>query len=189
MVPEDCVLNLLDCLSQEGNAASWTAALVGQLHRDILKGGNQVILTPQCRLSVTELCEQFKGTSQRGGWCSYFAKPEVCQTGTVPSSQPQKRKSENLDLDFDPSHEGQQSKRMKMELPNSAKAGLPEEPATETEASPGGEYPSPDQTAVEDGVAPDSHPPDPNNVILPDHIKVIIFLPCHSYSGLQEHFC
>lgn len=182
-LPKDCVLNLLDCLSQEGNAASWTAALVGQLHRDIREEGSREILTPQCRLSVTELCEQFKGTGRRGGWCSYFAKPKVCQTGTVPSSQPQKRKSENLDLDFDLCFEGQQSKRMKMELPNSAEAGIPELAGRETEASPAREYLSQDKTVIDDGVVPNLHPPDPNNTILPDHIKVIIFILPLSDSG------
>lgn len=181
-LPKHSVLNFLDCLSQDGNASQWTAALVGQLQRDIREGGNREILSPQCRLTMTELCEQFKGTGRRGGWCSYFTKAEDSQTGAIPLSQPQKRKSENLDLDFDLSHDGQQSKRMKMELSNCAEGDVPEDTAGETKASPA-EYLSPDQTAIGDGVAPDLPPPDPT-VILPDHIKVIIFiLTCQSDSG------
>lgn len=169
---KECILSLLDCLRQEDDVAPWTAALIGQLHRDI-RDPQREILTPQCRQSVRELSDQFKGTGRSGGWSSYFAKPEICPTEIVPSSQSQKRKSENLDVDSDPSNEGQQSKRMKMELPNSADGGVPEEVAGETEGSPADEKSPPqDQTPVDDAEASLLPPPDSNSVTLPDHIKV-----------------
>ncbi|KAG5282264.1 hypothetical protein AALO_G00054080 [Alosa alosa] len=173
ILPKHCILSLIDCLSQEGNADPWTAALVGQLHRDILEGGSREILTPQCKKSVRELCDQFKGTGRSGGWSSYFAKTEICQTDTVPPSQLQKRKSGELDVDS--SHEGQQRKRMKMELPNSGGGGvgLLEEAAGETEVSPADESPQ-DQTPADDAVASLLPPHDSSSVILPEHIKAAV---------------
>ncbi|XP_062396113.1 Fanconi anemia group E protein [Sardina pilchardus] len=176
ILPKDCILSLTGCLSREENAAPWTASLVGQLHRDIRDGGSREILTPQCKTSVRELCVQFKGTGRSGGWSSYFAKTKICETDTVPSSQSQKRKSGELDVDS--SHEGQQSKRMKMELPTSGGGGgggvgLLEEAAEEMEASPSKESPQ-DQTPVDDAVASLLPPPDSSCVILPDHIKAAV---------------
>ncbi|KAL2103328.1 hypothetical protein ACEWY4_000196 [Coilia grayii] len=171
VLPKDCTLSLLDCLGQEWAVAPWTAALVGQLHKDLRQGIIKEILSPQCRQNVKELCEEFRGTGRTGGWSTYFTKPETSLLDTTSSSQPQKRKSENLEWYSDPSDEGKQSKRMKMELSYSA-----ELEDTAGQGSPAEKSPPPqDLPPVDDDVVVPLLPPlNSKSVVLPEHIKAAV---------------
>lgn len=180
-LPKDCTLSLLDCLGRDWTLAPWTATLVGQLRRDLSGELKQDILSPHCKQNVRDLCKEFRGTGQSrggaGGWATYFTKPEPSQTdsrtSSTPSSQSQKRKSETLEWYSDPSDEGKQSKRMRMEVPGSAGGaaaggGGQGSPAEESLPTPQ------DQTPVdEDGVVVQPPtPPQDSKAVLPDHIKV-----------------
>lgn len=137
-LPRTGVLHLLECLCQEPRPNPWVITLVRQLQRDLGNSGEGPLFTLQCGQRLKGLCEGLGGPGRTGGWVTYFngqiAVP-ASQAGlelSEPGTQ-RKRKSSSVALDSDAEDNGQQSKRIKMNLSPAMNMCSSEGPALETQ--------------------------------------------------------
>ncbi|MCJ8734971.1 hypothetical protein PDJAM_G00241390 [Pangasius djambal] len=126
-LPRESVLALLRCLSQDADENPWVCALVSQLHKDIgvEEFRKDTLLTPECVLSLKDLCNRFKDSQEKGGWdrCLNEHKNDELSTDYTDTDH-KKRKSEITDLHMDAEVDEPQSKRRKTDL---AAQGDPED--------------------------------------------------------------
>ncbi|XP_017324237.3 Fanconi anemia group E protein [Ictalurus punctatus] len=127
-LPRENVLALLRCLSQDADENPWVCALIRQLHKDIgiEEFRRDTLLTPECVLSLKDLCDRFKDSQEKGGWdlCLNEHKTDELSTDYETDTGHKKRKSEITDLNMDADVNEPQSKRRKTDL---AAQGDPED--------------------------------------------------------------
>ncbi|XP_066500576.1 Fanconi anemia group E protein [Hoplias malabaricus] len=116
-LPQDSVLALLQCLSQEVKHKSWVWTLIHQLRRDIgdRKLGANTLLSTECLVRLKGLCEKFKDPQAGGGWEVYLNEPrtEVLEDNEKGSDR-KKRKGDDVNIDTDVDEP--KTKRMKLDL-------------------------------------------------------------------------
>lgn len=119
-LPQENVLALLRCLSQDSDDNPWVCALISQLHKDLgvekFRGGT--LLTPECVLNLKELCDRFKDCQEKGEWdlCLNEHTADELSTESQTDGGPKKRKSEITDLHMGEEMDEPQSKRRRTDL-------------------------------------------------------------------------
>lgn len=117
-LPQEKVLALLRCLSQDTDKNPWVCALISQLYKDIgvEEFTRDTLLTSECELSLKDLCDRFKDSQEKGGWdlCLNEHKNDKLSPKYPTDVAHKKRKSEITDLDMDAMQvEEPQTKRRK----------------------------------------------------------------------------
>ncbi|XP_028849932.1 Fanconi anemia group E protein [Denticeps clupeoides] len=130
LLPRDGLLCLVDCFTQDYSSPPWITALVGQLQRDLGVPGVEM-LTPRCQQRVKDLCGRFNGAGGTRTWSSCLTGTRALNEAPLFDALQKKRKSQNLEPDPDAEDTGQQSKRLRPDLPVAAEDpdGGPEAPA------------------------------------------------------------
>ncbi|XP_067269917.1 Fanconi anemia group E protein isoform X2 [Pseudorasbora parva] len=127
-LPNDSVLHLLRCMTQDDGENQWSGALIKQLQRDIEGTRKGTLLTSKCTETLKNLCSRFRNNDAKGRWASCFEglKTEDKETDLNVLYQ-KKRKSDNMDHDGD-AQEDPLSKRVKMDFsPSKEEERLTEE--------------------------------------------------------------
>lgn len=164
-LPQEKVLALLRCLSQDTDKNPWVCALVSQLYKDIgvEEFTRDTLLTSECELSLKDLCDRFKDSQEKGGWDLYLNEHK---NDKLPPEYPtdvahKKRKSEITDLDMDAKVDEPQSKRRKTrsDLEDGQVSGVQEE---QLDKELEGHSSAPPPPLSEEDCS----------CVLPDHIKV-----------------
>ncbi|XP_053092353.1 Fanconi anemia group E protein isoform X1 [Pangasianodon hypophthalmus] len=173
-LPRESVLALLRCLSQDADENPWICALISQLHKDVgvEEFRKDTLVTPECVLSLKDLCYRFKDSQEKGGWdrCLNQHKTDELSTDYQTDAGHKKRKSEITDLHMDAELDEPQSKRRKTDL---AAQGDPED----GQVAVGQEESDVKTMQLDKELEGDSSatPPEEDcSSILPDHIKAAV---------------
>ena len=116
VLPQNRVVQLLECLSQDPRQDHWVTALIGQLQRDLGSLRDMPLYTGSCSQRLKMISERLKDTGTNDGWAKCFMEPKLTSQsdGDVLEKQ-KKRKSSSMTPDTEV-QTTQQHKRMKMDL-------------------------------------------------------------------------
>ncbi|XP_072537020.1 Fanconi anemia group E protein [Salminus brasiliensis] len=171
--PQDSVLSLLHCLSQEVQHKPWIWALIRQLHRDIGDEGvgEKTLLTSECVVRLKGLCERFKAPQAKGGWEAYLNEHRsVLQADSGTDLVQKKRKSEVMDLDTETDMNEPQTKRVKTDSPDIENS----EGEKETVDEEAGDEKALQLYSGPERASPPEEPHEDSLSVLPEHIKAAV---------------
>ncbi|GAA6106073.1 Fanconi anemia group E protein [Tachysurus ichikawai] len=127
-LPRESVLSLLRCLAQDAEKNPWVCALICQLYKDLGDEGfrEDALLTPECVLSLKDLCDRFKDFRGKRGWdlCLNERRSDEVSGDCQTDVGLKKRKSEITEVHMDSDADEPESKRRKIDL---ASHGGPED--------------------------------------------------------------
>ncbi|KAI5095018.1 Fanconi anemia group E protein, partial [Silurus meridionalis] len=119
-LPRESVLAVLHCLSQDENKNPWMCSLISQLHKDlgVEEFRKDTLLTPECVLSLKDLCNCFKDSQEKGKWDLFLNehKTDDMSTEYQTDTGHKKRKTEITDLHMESDLDEPHCKRRRTDL-------------------------------------------------------------------------